>query len=123
MNRQQAMQPLPGPDPVRALIGSSFLDARPDAAGIGELIGCAARAARAVTGGAGFDRAGTEVDPEIAEILVRSVARSLLNPELSLAESEPPFTGRPGSFPSWSDADFVVLQGYRDRLRDRGRAR
>lgn len=102
------MQPLPGPELVRAIVGD-----RSDTSTLADLLGHAAQAARTLTLGAGFSAAGTMVEPDIAEILVRSVARSLLNPELPLSCAAPPFTGRPGTFPDWTDADVAVLDGYR----------
>ncbi len=104
------MQPLPEPELVRAIVGD-----QPDTAVIVHLIRRAAEAARDMTSGAGFDATGTAVEPDIGEILVRSVATSLLNPESALSETALPFSAHPGAFPDWSEADLRVLERYRDQ--------
>ena len=78
-----------------------------------ELLPRAARAARHHTKGAGFSSDGRSVDPEIADVIVSSVRRALLNPELSLVGDEAAFTLRPGSFADWSFAEYAVLEQYR----------
>ena len=91
------MQPFPEPSAVLTLVRSS---------GVGEetsifpLLAQAAErdAAHTLTGGAGFGADGATVEPEIADILVRSVARSLLKPQLSLAAADGPFSARSGGF-------------------------
>jgi len=104
------MQPLPEPERVRAIVGE-----QPDTAAIVDLLRRAAQAARAMTCGAGFDVAGTAVEPDIAELLVRSVATSLLNPESALSGTGLPFSAHPGTFSDWSEADLTVLEGYRNQ--------
>jgi hypothetical protein len=104
------MQPLPEPSAVLPLLGAAGAGEEP---GVARLLAHAAAAARNVTRGVGFGADGTTVEPEIADVLVRGVVRSLLNPELPLAAGEAPFGSRPGSFADWSDADFVILARYR----------
>jgi len=80
---------------------------------ITDLVHRAVVAARQHTGGAGFSDDGRSADPVIAELIVSSVRRALLNPELSLVGDEAAFTLRPGSFADWSYAEYAVLEQYR----------
>lgn len=81
--------------------------------GVADLLRRAAIAARHHTGGAGFSEDGRSADSEIAELIVASVKRALLNPELSLVGDEAAFTLRPGSFADWSYSEYAVLEQYR----------
>ena len=73
--------------------------------------------ARAHTNGRGFSARGDVVASELAELIVRSAARALLNPAYPLRFSEEPFTGRPGSFTDWSQAEMDVLGEIRSATR------
>jgi len=112
------MQPLPEPGAVLPLVRSAGIA---DEAAVRRMLGLAADAARTLTGGVGFGADGASVEPEIAGVLVRSVARSLLNPELSTAAAAGSFSASPGAFADWSDADFVLLERYRARRPGPGR--
>jgi hypothetical protein len=48
-----------------------------------------------------------------AEVILRSAARALLNPAYTLRFTEEPFTGRPGCFTDWSQAEMDVLRELR----------
>ena len=67
---------------------------------------------RTYTRGAGFTPEG--VEPDLAAILVASVVRAILNPESALS-SAPPFTGSPGCFGDWTNAELRVIQDYAGR--------
>lgn len=84
-----------------------------DEAEITDLVHRAVVAARHHTGGAGFSEDGRSADPTIAELIISSVSRALLNPELSLVGDAAAFTLRPGSFADWSYAEYSVLEQYR----------
>ena len=73
--------------------------------------------ARAHTNGRGFSARGDVVASELAEVIVRSAARALLNPAYPLRFSEEPFTGRPGSFADWSQSEMNVLGELRGTVR------
>ena len=69
--------------------------------------------ARAHTNGRGFSAGGDVVASDLADVIVRSAARALLNPAYPLRFAEEPFTGRPGSFTDWSQAEMDVLRELR----------
>ena len=104
------MQPLPEPSTVLA---SLVPPVGADVARVALLIERAATAARRHTGGAGFTADGAAVEPDIADAIVASTRRALLNPELSLVGDGDAFRMRPGSFADWSFAEHAVLERYR----------
>ena len=103
------MQPLPEPASIWSLVGRADLELDV----VSRLLGHATTAARGLTGGVGFADDGATVDPVIAAILVRGVTRALQNPEIPVAAVQDPFSGHPGSFADWSDADLVLLETFR----------
>ncbi len=74
--------------------------------------------ARAHTNGRGFSARGDVVASDLAEVIVRSAARALLNPAYPLRYSEEPFAGRPGSFTDWSQAEMDVLGELRGTMQE-----
>jgi hypothetical protein len=104
------MQPLPPPSVVLGLLNR---EPASDDTTVALLLRRAAEAARHHTRGAGFTADGSGVEAEIAEVLVESVRRALMNPELSLVGDGDAFCLRPGSFADWSYTEYAVLERYR----------
>ncbi|MGO4363432.1 hypothetical protein [Terrabacter sp. RAF57] len=106
------MQPLPDPTAVLSSLPSTWDG---DHAGVARLLDRSATAARNHTRGSGFTADGALVEADIADVLVQSVRRALVNPELSLVGAGEAFDLRPGSFADWSYTEYAVLERYRTR--------
>src|SRR4051812_33511999 len=105
------MQSLPDPRAVISSLPSSWSGSH---AGVAKLLDRAAAAARHHTGGSGFNADGSAVEADLADLLVQSVRRALVNPELSLVGEGEAFGLRPGSFADWSYEEYAVLERYRE---------
>ena len=99
------MQPIPPPSAVLRLLDR---ESACQGTTVALLLRRAAVAARHHTRGARFTTDGSGVEAEIAEVLVESVRRALMNPELSLVGDGDAFCLRPGSF-----AEYAILERYR----------
>ena len=105
------MRPLPTVHDVLARLGD-LPAARSE---VDAMMGRSLSRARTYTRGSGFEDEGRAVEADLASVVVESVVRTLVNPELALATSQPPFGAIPGTFGEWTLEELRVLERYRVR--------
>lgn len=106
------MVPLP-----RAADVMSGLSRRHTPEQVGALIDRTVLLVRHYTRGQGFSPQGSDIEPELARLVVDTVRRAVLNPEQPLACAGPLLDGTPGSFADWTLAEQGLLEVYRTRSR------
>lgn len=104
------MQRLPAAHDVLPLLGGLSIPSEE----VDTLLNRAAALMRTYTHGVGFTPEGVALEPDLASIIVASVARALLNPESALS-SAPSFSGCPGTFEEWTTAELRILRSYASR--------